>query len=760
MTDNTHNGSPGDSCGRVVCYHSNWSQYRPGDGKFFPENIDPSLCTHMIYAFAKLTGNHLAAFEWNDDSTDWSVGLFERFQNLKQRNPSVKTLLAVGGWNLGSAPFTAIVQSPSNRADFIQQSISFLRQRNFDGLDLDWEYPANRGSPPEDRDHFTDLVREMRQAFEAEAIRTGKPRLLFTAAVAAGKDTIDTAYNIPAISKEFDFINLMTYDLHGAWDDVTGHNSPLYAGSWETGKDRYLNLDWAAQYWVQQGAPREKLTIGLGLYGRSFTLASASDNGVGASARQAGQAGAYTREAGFLSYYEVCDLKSRGGQVVMIDEQRVPYIHYNDQWIGFDSPESLREKVRYIKQNQFGGVMVWAVPLDDFTGNHCGQGPFPLMNAINDECRHNTGILHTPSPEMSTTPAPVTSSSVGTTVYGQTAPTTTKKHTLEHSQDMDCTRNPDGFYPSPTTCREYIICVAGAAYTVDCAHGLVYNANTDAHFNNEAVDLATRNGQTRDDGLARNVRMADDTETHNAQTRNERLAGHVRVAHSFHRQAARIFTVAYEFARNDFGVGQAFKPGCITPSSQNYNVQTAKPETPEWPETSEWPTTQKPTTPRPVTSDRPFISEWPTASTAKPHDINEFCLDKTDGVHGDPNDCGHFFECSNSYTFRVSCAHGSVFNPDINNCDSPLNVPACRHYVDEYVFMGHDVTTPTLDKYDYFCEDIPDGLYADPYDCAYFIHCSNGMRYRKMCAPGTAFSPDVGLCDRAVNVRCDHVIHT
>nr|KAG5697168.1 hypothetical protein BaRGS_002177 [Batillaria attramentaria] len=421
----------------------------PGDGKFFPENIDPSLCTHMIYAFAKLTGNHLAAFEWNDDSTDWSVGLFERFQNLKQRNPSVKTLLAVGGWNLGSAPFTAIVQSPSNRADFIQQSISFLRQRNFDGLDLDWEYPANRGSPPEDRDHFTDLVRGIVSFTWSQCM-------------------------------EFDFINLMTYDLHGAWDDVTGHNSPLYAGSWETGKDRYLNLDWAAQYWVQQGAPREKLTIGLGLYGRSFTLASASDNGVGASARQA--------------------------------------VHHRG------------------------------------------------CSTADDNHDHYTG---------------------------------------DDDKDDD---------------------------------------NRDHDYGDDDKD--------------------DDNRDHQ----------------------------------------------CRCPIDLRY--------------------------------------------------INEFCLDKTDGVHGDPNDCGHFFECSNSYTFRVSCAHGSVFNPDINNCDSPLNVPACRHYVDEYVFMGHDVTTPTLDKYDYFCEDIPDGLYADPYDCAYFIHCSNGMRYRKMCAPGTAFNPDVGLCDRAVNVRCDHVIHT
>ena len=60
---------------RRVCYYTNWAQYRPGSGKFMPENVDPSLCTHYIYAFARLNGNQLAAYEWNDESTPWSAGM-------------------------------------------------------------------------------------------------------------------------------------------------------------------------------------------------------------------------------------------------------------------------------------------------------------------------------------------------------------------------------------------------------------------------------------------------------------------------------------------------------------------------------------------------------------------------------------------------------------------------------------------------------------------------------------------------------------
>ena len=84
---------------------------------------------------------------------------YERFNALKKRNPNLKTLLAVGGWNMGSAPFTKMVATAESRQDFADHSLTFLKSRGFDGLDLDWEYPANRGSPPEDKKRLTLLVK-------------------------------------------------------------------------------------------------------------------------------------------------------------------------------------------------------------------------------------------------------------------------------------------------------------------------------------------------------------------------------------------------------------------------------------------------------------------------------------------------------------------------------------------------------------------------------------------------------------------------
>lgn len=84
---------------------------------------------------------------------------FERFNDLKKKNPKLKTLIGVGGWNFGTAKMTAMLKSRATRKQFTDSSVAFLRKWGFDGLDLDFEYPAARGSPPEDKGRFAKLVR-------------------------------------------------------------------------------------------------------------------------------------------------------------------------------------------------------------------------------------------------------------------------------------------------------------------------------------------------------------------------------------------------------------------------------------------------------------------------------------------------------------------------------------------------------------------------------------------------------------------------
>ena len=90
-----------------------------------------------------------------------------------------------------------------------------FRQYNFDGLDLDWEYPTFRdGGKPEDRNNYAKFVVEMREAFELEAKQTGKDRLLITMAVPASLEYAGKGFDIKTLNQALDFFNLLTYDYH------------------------------------------------------------------------------------------------------------------------------------------------------------------------------------------------------------------------------------------------------------------------------------------------------------------------------------------------------------------------------------------------------------------------------------------------------------------------------------------------------------------------------------------------------------------
>ncbi|XP_053279984.1 chitinase-3-like protein 2 [Pleuronectes platessa] len=381
---------------RLVCYFNSLAEDRADAGKFTIEDIDPNKCTHLIYAFSDINDfNELVPTRRAD------IFRYQLFNGLKNRNPSLKTLLAVGGPTFNKEKFTTMVSTTQNRTTFIQSAVALLRIFQFDGLNLDWMYPVGAGGDPDNKQKFTLLCKDLNAAFETEGKKHNRDRLILTASVSAEREVIDSSYEVKMITKDLDFLNVLTFDFHSSCENVTGHHSPLYMGSHDVGDQIYYNTDSAMQYWVDKGAPAQLLNLGLAAYGRAFSLSSASSD-VGAPASGAVKEGCYTGEEGFWAYYETC-LYTEGATFHWIADQKVPYAITENQWVGFDDTVSISVKVSYLKAKKFGGAFVWSLDLDDFSGKFCNQSKSPLISHLNSllvQCPCNgvtAGLVPNPS---------------------------------------------------------------------------------------------------------------------------------------------------------------------------------------------------------------------------------------------------------------------------------------------------------------------------------------------------------------------------
>lgn len=151
---------------KVVCHITNWSFYRKNEGKFVPENLDSSLCTHIVYSFATLDPEALEMREF-DPWGDIENQLYSRTVNLDRNVP---VILGMGGWTDSSGnKYTRLVASAKNRMNFISRAISFLRQYGFSGAHIDWNYPSCpqsdcRAGSANDKDDFTKFIKVSQRA--------------------------------------------------------------------------------------------------------------------------------------------------------------------------------------------------------------------------------------------------------------------------------------------------------------------------------------------------------------------------------------------------------------------------------------------------------------------------------------------------------------------------------------------------------------------------------------------------------------------
>ncbi|PON37201.1 1,4-alpha-glucan-branching enzyme [Trema orientale] len=313
---------------------------------FPPSAINTSLFTHIFYAFlAPSDISH--KFEISDST---AVSLSNFTSTLRYADPPAKTLFSVGGGG-DDTDYARIASEPSSRRVFIRSSIEVARKFGFDGVDLDWEFPKS----PKEMKYLGLLLKEWRHAIKREAQLTSRPPLLLTAAVYFSVDFFlgdNRSFPVAAIRESLDWINVMTYDYHGAWANITGPNAALFDPT------SNINTIYGLKSWIQAGMPTDKIVMGLPLYGRTWQLEDPNMNGVGAKAVGPGPGN------GSLNY-NVVDRLLKNGSTVVYDAATVSvYSVVGSSWIAFDNALTITTKIGFAQALGLRGYFFWALSFD------------------------------------------------------------------------------------------------------------------------------------------------------------------------------------------------------------------------------------------------------------------------------------------------------------------------------------------------------------------------------------------------------------
>ncbi|KAM3959562.1 chitinase-3-like protein [Aphomia sociella] len=358
----------------VSCYYDTPNQL--DKHQLMPTDIHPHLCTHINIAFARVVNKTI----WLDDQ---QYKVLSQIVKLKQINPKLKVMLSVGGAGNDNG-FSEMVVNHASRKIFIKSIKSILRNYTLDGIDLDWEFPAIHNShytlQKRERQHFSQLLHEIRSEYIRE-----KRNYLLTVAVAAPETLVDVCYDIDQLNLYADFVNIMTYDFHSytKFTPFTGLNSPLFARSTEQLYMATLNINYTVNMYMSKGLDRNKIVVGIPTYGHTFTLINPDNTRVGSPASSYGLLGS----VGFVNYPDVCTfINSHSSVTVKEDEDaKVPYLYKYKEWVSYDTPKSVMEKAKYIKNNNLRGAMIYSLNADDYGGLCGGDGDslkFPLSRSV------------------------------------------------------------------------------------------------------------------------------------------------------------------------------------------------------------------------------------------------------------------------------------------------------------------------------------------------------------------------------------------
>ncbi|MET7279097.1 glycoside hydrolase family 18 protein [Kribbella sp. NPDC005582] len=381
---------------RVVGYYTQWSGY---DRNFLVSDLvkngSAERLTHINYAFGFVDeqGNCYSSDPWADFQRPFSAeqsvsgvadqpgqvlnGNLNQLKQLKQKFPKLRISISLGGWT-GSKYFSNAAL-PATRAAHVKSCTDLWIKGNlpglpagaakgiFDGIDLDWEWPASEGNPgnvirPEDKQNFTGLVHEYRKQLD-KLSWPFKGRYNLTAFLPADPAQVDRGFEVRKLFKDLTFGTTQGYDYHGAWDPQTNQQSAIDGPAGDPTPTEFSSQVTIDAY-LSRGAPRSKVVLGVPFYARGWTGVTNANNGLFQNATGPAPA---TYEEGYEDYRI---LKTQLSSFTVHRDTKAGFAWLFDGttfWT-WDDPVEMKRKAQYIAHRNLGGAMIWSLDGDTANG--------------------------------------------------------------------------------------------------------------------------------------------------------------------------------------------------------------------------------------------------------------------------------------------------------------------------------------------------------------------------------------------------------
>ncbi|XP_019087386.1 PREDICTED: chitinase-3-like protein 2 [Camelina sativa] len=356
------------------------------------ENIPSALFTHLFCAYADLAADTYRVYI--SRKHDYMFSTFT--DTVKIGNKQVKTLLSIGGRNANNSAFASMASRQHFREMFIDSWIRIARSYGFHGLDLAWEYPNSDA----EMNDFGDLVRDLRDAVDAEHSLTNRPILLLTAAVYYSPVYKKFTYPVKVMKDSLDWVNITAYDfcgpsstlglpacLYNPWDKdikfisyykylVIKHNliisyDPYMCIFWSNSNKIWLTDpcgDSGLKQWIEAGLPERKTVFGFSYHGWSWSWNSEDDKDHGNDPAAITRGQVAVTPNGSVSYSKIKEFIKDYGATTEHDKEVVEDNCFSKETlIRYDDTQSVVTKVRYIKSNDLLGYFAWNVGADDNT---------------------------------------------------------------------------------------------------------------------------------------------------------------------------------------------------------------------------------------------------------------------------------------------------------------------------------------------------------------------------------------------------------